>query len=78
MIGLIALLAAQAAVPTAQSWPTMEGDVTLQQFRFGTGETLPELKIHYTMLGSPHRNARGEIDNAVMVLHGTGGSGKQF
>ena len=42
------------------------------------GEVLPELRMHYTMLGSPHRNAQGQIDNAVMVLHGTGGDGKQF
>ena len=34
--------------------------------------------MHYTTLGTPHRNAAGEIDNAVMVLHGTGGDGKQF
>ena len=39
---------------------------------------MSSLRIHYTTLGQPHRNARGEIDNAVMVLHGTGGSGKQF
>jgi homoserine O-acetyltransferase len=52
--------------------------VVLRDFRFRDGETLPELRIHYTTLGSPHRNAAGEIDNAVMVLHGTGGSGRQF
>ena len=77
MIAIIAFLAAQAAVP-AQSWITAEGDVALPHFRFGSGETLPELRMHYTTLGSPHRNASGVIDNAVMVLHGTGGSGRQF
>ena len=82
----LAALAAQPAPPVqptpaaseAKSWPTKEGDVVLKDFRFGTGENLPELKIHYTTLGSPHRNSAGQIDNAVMVLHGTGGSGKQF
>jgi homoserine O-acetyltransferase len=77
VIGLLALLAAQAVAP-AQTWATEEGDVALRDFRFGSGETLSELRMHYTTLGNPHRNAKGEIDNAVMVLHGTGGSGKQF
>jgi homoserine O-acetyltransferase len=39
---------------------------------------MPAVRIHYGTLGTPHRNAKGEIDNAVMVLHGTGGTGKQF
>ena len=49
------------------------GDVTLPQFRFGTGETLPELKLHFLTLGTPHRDAAGHVDNAVLLLHGTGG-----
>jgi homoserine O-acetyltransferase len=68
---------APAAAPASQ-WPVKEGEVALKNFRFGTGETLPELKLHYLTLGQPHRNAAGVIDNAVMVLHGTGGSGAQF
>ena len=68
---------ATAAAPAATKWPTKEADAILRGFRFHTGETL-DLRLHYTTLGSPHRNARGEIDNAVMVLHGTGGTGKQF
>ncbi|MFL6769058.1 MAG: alpha/beta fold hydrolase [Sphingomicrobium sp.] len=64
--------------PAATSWPTREGDVTLKGFVFRSGEKLSSLRIHYTTLGSPHRNAAGEIDNVVMVLHGTGGSGQQF
>ena len=55
-----------------------EGDVLLKDFRFRTGEVMPELRIHYTTLGSPRRNSAGRIDNAVMVLHGTGGTGQQF
>jgi homoserine O-acetyltransferase len=66
------------ATPAAKSWPTQEGDVTLTNFKFRSGEALPRLNMHYTTLGTPHRNAAGEIDNAVMVLHGTGGSGQQF
>jgi homoserine O-acetyltransferase len=66
------------AATAAKAWPTHEGDVILKDFHFRSGETLPELRIHYTTLGSPHRNAAGVIDNAVMVLHGTGGTGQQF
>lgn len=75
---LLLSLALIASPLAAQGWPTNESDVTLRDFRFGTGEVLPELRLHYTTLGTPHRNAKGEIDNAVMVLHGTGGTGKQF
>jgi homoserine O-acetyltransferase len=88
ILPLLLLSAAQTnaqapAVPApvaavASKWPVKEGVVTLKDFRFGTGETLPELKLHYLTLGQPHRNAAGVIDNAVMVLHGTGGSGAQF
>ena len=78
ILGLIAALAAQVAAPPAKAWPTNESDVVLKDFRFADGESLPQLKIHYTTLGAPHRSAAGQIDNAVMVLHGTGGDGKQF
>jgi homoserine O-acetyltransferase/O-succinyltransferase len=87
---LFALLAAIAspaisAPPIVKSpvqaqtvWATREADVILKDFRFRSGERLPELRLHYTTLGQPHRNARGTIDNAIMVLHGTGGTGQQF
>ena len=87
MIGLLISLSAQvtpssgwgaSAPASTKAWPTREADVVFKDFRFRSGETLPGLKIHYTTLGAPHRNAKGEIDNAVMVLHGTGGDGKQF
>ncbi len=58
----------------ATAWPTTDGTVVLSNFRFGTGESLPELKLHYLTLGAPHRNAAGHIDNAVLLLHGTGGN----
>ncbi|PXA98865.1 hypothetical protein DMC47_06315 [Nostoc sp. 3335mG] len=62
----------------AADWPTREGNHVIRDFRFASGETLPEVRIHYTTLGTPHRDSKGRIDNAVMVLHGTGGTGKQF
>jgi homoserine O-acetyltransferase/O-succinyltransferase len=80
MLLFLAALVAQVAQPqSAQtSWPTREGDVLLKDFPFRSGERLPEVRMHFTTLGTPRRNAAGEIDNAVMVLHGTGGSGQQF
>ena len=78
MLSLLALFAAQVAAAPLKSWPIREQDVVLKDFRFGSGETFPELRMHVTTLGTPHRNRAGQIDNAVMVLHGTGGSGKQF
>jgi homoserine O-acetyltransferase len=56
-----------------KTWHTKDGWVTLAKFKFGTGETLPELKLHYLTLGEPHRNPAGHVDNAILLLHGTGG-----
>jgi homoserine O-acetyltransferase/O-succinyltransferase len=51
-----------------------QADAWFANYRFREGETLDRLRIHYATLGSPHRNAHGEIDNAVLVLHWTGSS----
>ena len=75
MLSLLALFAAQVAAAPLKSWPTSEQDIVLKDFRFGSGETFPELRMHVTTLGTPRRDRAGRIDNAVMVLHGTGGSG---
>ncbi|MEE7492172.1 alpha/beta fold hydrolase [Methylobacterium oryzae] len=55
-----------------------EADLVVAGFRLESGAVLPEARLHYTTLGSPHRDANGNIDNAVLVLHGTTGTGKQF
>jgi homoserine O-acetyltransferase len=73
-----AFLAAPGSAQSSYASRLNEGEVTLRAFRFASGERLPELKMHYATLGTPRRNTKGEIDNAVMVLHGTGGSGRQF
>ena len=81
LLAALALALAAPSVPAAPpppAWPVSEHDVVLKDFHFGSGEQMAELRIHYATLGTPHRNAAGKIDNAVMVLHGTGGSGKQF
>jgi homoserine O-acetyltransferase len=74
MLGLLIPAAAQAA---AYPTPT-EGDWTVRNFQFTTGETLPELKLHYVTIGQPVRDAGGKVVNAVLILHGTGGTGKGF
>src|SRR5579863_4520520 len=59
---------------TTSPWHPADGTVVLHDFRFGTGETLPELRLHYITLGTPQRDAAGHVDNAVLLLHGTGGN----
>ncbi len=55
-----------------------QGDFVLRDFRFDNGEVLPELRLHYRTLGKPLRDAGGTVRNAVLILHGTGGTGRQF
>jgi homoserine O-acetyltransferase len=76
IVGL-ALLAGMLASRTAAQTPR-SGDFTIPDFLFADGETLPSLKIHYMTMGEPKRDASGHISNAVLLLHGTGGSGSQF
>jgi homoserine O-acetyltransferase/O-succinyltransferase len=75
--GLALTGAAVAAEPP--TWPGLkEGDFAIRDFHFRSGETLPELKIHYRTLGTPKYDAQHRITNAVMILHGTGGDGSTF
>jgi homoserine O-acetyltransferase len=60
------------------SFPATEGDFVAKDFKFHSGESLPELRLHYATLGKPARNAQGQVTNAVLILHGTGGTGHQF
>ena len=57
---------------------TTEGAFVVRNFQFRSGDSLPELRLHYTTLGKPAKNAQGRVTNAVLILHGTGGSGHQF
>lgn len=75
VFGLTALLLAPAA--TAQPVP-VEGDFTAPAITLASGQTLPELRMHYRTLGQPRRGSDGRIGNAVLLLHGTGGTGAQF
>ena len=80
MIGavLAASIACAANAQAPKPATVNQADFSLHDFHFQSGETLPLLRIHYRTLGSPHRDPAGRIDNAVLVLHGTGGSGTQF
>jgi homoserine O-acetyltransferase len=55
-----------------------EGDYVIRDFHFASGETLPEVRMHYTVFGKPHKDLLGHITNAVLVMHGTGGSGRSL
>src|ERR1700728_1142227 len=62
-----------------QDWPTpREGDYIAEAFQFRDGSVLPELRLHDRVLGQPHRGSSGHVDNAVLILHGTGGASIQF
>jgi homoserine O-acetyltransferase len=77
---LLALVALTLAfgLPAAfaqTTWPNQrEADFLIRDFRFASGETLPELRLHYITLGTPRRNPTGAIVNGVLLLHGTGGN----
>ncbi|MFI5168470.1 MAG: alpha/beta fold hydrolase [Thermoanaerobaculales bacterium] len=67
------------AAPLARAYePPAEGEVFLKDFRFASGEMLPQLRLHYRTFGRPNRDENGKVSNAVLVLHGTTGSGAQF
>lgn len=70
--------AASAQQSASENLLTQEGDYTIRDFHFRSGESLRELRLHYTTLGSPAKDARGRTSNAVLILHGTTGTGHQF
>jgi len=67
----VGTVAAQVPTPT-------QGDFVLKDFHFGSGEVLPELRLHYRTLGKPERDAQGTVRNAVLIMHGTTGNGGNF
>lgn len=76
--GFGSLLAQATSGGTFEFLGQAQGDFIIKNFRFSSGEVLPELRLHYVTLGTPHRNASGEIDNAVLLLHSTGGDTTEF
>src|SRR5262245_34492386 len=84
ILPLLFLLAIAAAAQTQNTtrppnYPLpVDGDFVIRDFKFDSGETLPELKLHYCTIGELKRDASGVARNAVLIMHGTGGSGSGF
>jgi homoserine O-acetyltransferase/O-succinyltransferase len=83
MVGmLVAALSIGAVCSAAQTNATVaglqpkEGDYVTHDFRFSDGQTLPDVKLHYTTLGTPQHDAKGKVTNAVLILHGTNRAGR--
>ena len=74
----IALASGCFAQQAASKFAMQEGDYEISDFHFQSGENLPRLRLHYTTLGKRTRDASGRVTNAVLILHGTGGTGHQF
>jgi homoserine O-acetyltransferase/O-succinyltransferase len=70
---IIALIASPNGNTQTSHWPVQDGNYIIKDFHFGSGESLAQLKLHYLTLGTPHRDPAGHTDNAVLLLHGTGG-----
>src|SRR6185295_3218921 len=56
----------------------VEGDYVIKDFKFRSGESLSEMKLHYRTIGTPQKDSAGVVRNAVLIMHGTGGTGAQF
>ena len=77
LILLLSMIVPASSVAAGSPEPA-PADHVLRDFRFASGETFPELRIHYRTLGSPRRDGAGKVVNAVLILHGTTGSGANF
>jgi homoserine O-acetyltransferase len=77
-LALISIIGSAGFLSAADYPPPTESDYTIKDFKFTSGETLPELKIHYRTLGKIDKDAQGKVTNAVLIMHGTTGSGAQF
>jgi len=75
---LLMLMGHPGAMRAADYPAPREGTFTVRDFHFHDGETLPELSLHYATLGTPVRGSQGVVTNAVLIVHGTTGSWKQF
>ena len=72
----ISIAAPALAEPEYSNWPNyQEGDFIIKDYKFASGQTLSQLKLHYRTLGSAERNAAGEIVNGVLLLQGNTGTG---
>jgi homoserine O-acetyltransferase len=72
------LLLPPATLCAAEYSKPAEADYVIRDFKFDSGQSLPELRIHYRTLGKPERDAQGVVRNAVLIMHGTTGQGGNF
>jgi homoserine O-acetyltransferase/O-succinyltransferase len=78
IISIVLLISAAGILRAGDIPQPVQGDYVIRDYRFRCGQTLPELKIHYRTLGKPVRDEKGAVRNAVLIMHGTTGSGDQF
>lgn len=78
LVSALLLLSLFAHGQEAPKYRATESNYVAHNFKFKSGEQLADLRLHYRTLGQPVRDAAGRITNAVLLLHGTGGSGAQF
>lgn len=75
---ILTLVSPAQDLPKPSPYPVREADFVLRDFSFESGQSLPELRLHYYTLGTPRRDPSGRATNAVLILHGTGGSGRNL
>jgi homoserine O-acetyltransferase/O-succinyltransferase len=79
LVVLVLCFALMGLTARAADYPSPQpGNFLVKDFTFKSGEKLAEVKLHYYTLGTPQKDATGKVRNAVLILHGTGGSGRQF
>src|SRR5207302_648979 len=79
VLAVMAIPAFAFGAAGAASYPDQkEDDFVARDFKLQNGEVLSEVRLHYTTVGTPQRDASGRITNAVLMLHGTTGTGKNF
>src|ERR1041384_337725 len=79
VVATCSLVFSQTTSEQQRNYPApVEGDYTINDFKFRSGETLPELKVHYRTIGTPAKDNSSVTRNAVLIMHGTGGTGAQF
>ena len=72
VVATCALAFSQTTAERQRNYPAPgEGDYTSNDFKFRSGETLPELKLHYLTIGTPAKDTRGVTRTAVLIMHGT-------
>ena len=80
MLALLTVFGVLVTAPLTlgQVLTPVETDYVVHDFKFSDGQTLPDLNLHATTLGKPLKDATGRVTNAILIMHGTGGTGHQF